>query len=270
MKFRTLEISNPAFSPEGMQCVTVKSAALGQRADVSIYLAPEFSHLRNLPIVTLLHGVYGSHWSWAYQGGAHLTAAELMRQGSICPMVLVMPSDGLWGDGSGYVKHTHQDFERWIVQEVPEIAQQACASCSKDSSQFIAGLSMGGFAALRLAAKYPTTYQAAAAHSAVTEVSQLASLIEESISHWSHEASSTSVLGAIQSAQQTLPELRFDCGHSDVLISANRQLHQSLMALGIAHEYEEFEGSHNWDYWQKHLVDTLNFFSRILKKHSDS
>jgi enterochelin esterase-like enzyme len=77
-------------------------------------------------------------------------------------------------------------------------------------------------------------------------------------------------LGAIQSAQQTLPELRFDCGQSDVLINANRQLHQSLMALGIAHEYEEFEGSHNWDYWQTHLVDTLNFFSRILKKHSDS
>ena len=47
--------------------------------------------LLRLPIVTLLHGVYGSHWSWAYQGGAHLTAAELMRQGSICPMVLVMP-----------------------------------------------------------------------------------------------------------------------------------------------------------------------------------
>ena len=101
MKFRTLEISNPAYSPEGMQCVTVKSAALGQRADVSIYIAPEFRHLHHLPIVTLLHGVYGSHWSWAYQGGAHLTAANLMRQGQIEPMVLVMPSDGLWGDGSG-------------------------------------------------------------------------------------------------------------------------------------------------------------------------
>ena len=145
MKFRTLEISNPSYSPEGMQCVTVKSAALGQRADVSIYIAPEFSHLHHLPIVTLLHGVYGSHWSWAYQGGAHLTAANLMRQGQIEPMVLVMLSDGLWGDGSGYVAHASQDFERWIVEEVPEIARQACASCDEDSPLFIAGLSMGGF-----------------------------------------------------------------------------------------------------------------------------
>jgi len=265
MKFRTLEISNPSYSPEGMQCVTVKSAALGQRADVSIYIAPEFSHLHHLPIVTLLHGVYGSHWSWAYQGGAHLTAANLMRQGQIEPMVLVMPSDGLWGDGSGYVAHASQDFERWIVEEVPEIARQACASCDEDSPLFIAGLSMGGFAALRLAAKYPTVYKAAAAHSAVTKISQLESLIEETQVHWSQEATSTSVLSAIQAASQPLPPLRFDCGQSDVFLIANRQLHQSLVALNIAHEYEEHDGGHDWSYWQTHLADSLIFFSRTLK-----
>ena len=88
-----------------------------------------------------------------------MLAAELMRQSHISPMVLIMPSDGLWGDGSGYVSHgnpstdsnLHQDFEKWIVEEVPEIAIQTCAACSSESPRFIAGLSMGGFAALRLA-----------------------------------------------------------------------------------------------------------------------
>ena len=265
MKFRTLEKSDPTLMPSGLQCVTVKSSALKQRADVTIFLPAEFGHLRHLPIVTLLHGVYGSHWSWAYQGGAHLLAAELMQQGQISPMVLVMPSDGLWGDGSGYVAHASQDFERWIVEEVPEIARQACASCDEDSPLFIAGLSMGGFAALRLAAKYPTVYKAAAAHSAVTKFSQLESLIEETLVHWSQEATSTSVLSAIEAASQPLPPLRFDCGQSDVFLNANRQLHQSLVALNIAHEYEEHDGGHDWSYWQTHLADSLIFFSRTLK-----
>jgi len=270
MKFRTLERSDPSLMPSGLQCVTVKSSALKQRADVTIFLPAEFGHLRHLPIVTLLHGVYGSHWSWAYQGGAHLLAAELMQQGQISPMVLVMPSDGLWGDGSGYVAHTHahlqQNFEKWIVEEVPEIAAQTCPSCSQQSKHFIAGLSMGGFAALRLAGIYPDRYQAASGHSALTEISQLDALIEESREEWSRDASSSSVLEALKSAQGKLPALRFDCGQSDIFLKANQQLHQSLLELGIAHEYEEFEGGHEWPYWRTHLADSLRFFSRTLKQ----
>ena len=34
-------------------------------------------------------------------------------------MILAMPSDGLWGDGSAYIPHPKQDFEKWIVDEVP-------------------------------------------------------------------------------------------------------------------------------------------------------
>ena len=270
MKFRTLERTDPSLMPSGLQCVTVKSSALKQRADVTIFLPAEFGHLRHLPIVTLLHGVYGSHWSWAYQGGAHLLAAELMQQGQISPMVLAMPSDGLWGDGSGYVAHTHahlqQNFEKWIVEEVPEIAAQTCPSCSQQSKHFIAGLSMGGFAALRLAGIYPDRYQAASGHSALTEISQLDALIEESREEWSRDATSSSVLEALKSAQGKLPALRFDCGQSDIFLKDNQQLHQSLLELGIAHEYEEFEGGHEWPYWRTHLADSLRFFSRTLKQ----
>lgn len=268
MSFRTLEISDPSLSPAGFQLVTVKSTALRQRADVTIYLPPEFNQLRDLPIVTLLHGVYGSHWAWTYKGAAHLTAAELMCQGAIRPMVLIMPSDGLWGDGSGYVAHQHQDFERWVVEEIPELAVRACTACSSDSPRFIAGLSMGGFAALRLAGQYPTVYKAASAHSALTDMSQIDALIEESRAHWSSEPSSTSVLAALKAAPGPLPALRLDCGQSDALIHANRQLHQAMLDLGIDHTYQEFEGGHDWDYWRAHLTDTLQFFSRTLELHN--
>lgn len=262
MNFRTLETSDPMLTPEGLLCVTVKSSALKQRADMTLYLPSEFSHLRHLPVVTLLHGVYGSHWSWAFKGAAHITAAQMMRRGEINPMVLVMPSDGLWGDGSGYVQHVHQDFEKWVVDEVPTIAMQVIEACSPESSRFISGLSMGGFAALRLAGKYPERYKAASAHSSFCDISQIDPLIEESRQHWATDDASSSVLAALRSAKR-LPALRFDCGIEDAYLHENRQLHKDLIELNIAHTYEEFSGGHEWSYWQTHLADSLRFFSRI-------
>jgi putative tributyrin esterase len=261
MRFRTLELSDPALAPDGLTFITVKSAALHQRADTTLYLPPEYAHLQDLPVLTLLHGVYASHWSWTFHGGAHLTAARLMRQGLITPMVLVMPSDGLWGDGSGYVAHAQQNFEQWIAHEVPLIAAQACSACSPNSSQAIAGLSMGGFAALRLAGRFPNRYRVACAHSAVTDTAQFDGVIEDSRAQWAADCMSTSVLSSLQSASGPLPALRMDCGLSDPLLQANRQLHQSLLALGIPHEYAEYPGGHDWPYWRTHLQETLRFVS---------
>src|SRR5438270_5427276 len=94
----TLQLSDPRFASEGLHYVTVKSAALGGRGDISVWLPPGIDELVELPLVILLHGVYGSHWAWTMNGGAHRTAARLVSERAIRPMALVMPSDGLWGD----------------------------------------------------------------------------------------------------------------------------------------------------------------------------
>jgi enterochelin esterase-like enzyme len=59
---------------------------------------------------------------------------------------------------------------------------------------------------------------------------------------------------------ENLPALRFDCGVSDTLIEPNRLLHQQLKDLKVSHIYEEFEGGHEWSYWQKHVEKTFLFF----------
>ena len=262
--FRTLEVSDPALSPPGLRFVTVKSAALGQRADLLLFVPPQAAALRDVPLVLLLHGVYGSHWAWAFKGGAHHTAQRLIDAGAIPPLVLVMPSDGLWGDGSGYVAHGTQDFERWIADEVPAAARAACSACSVASPLCIAGLSMGGFAALRLAGRHPQRFVAAAGHSSVTEAAQLDRLMAETRAGWAAAPSDTSVIAALRGAQAPLPALHVDCGRDDPFIAANRQLHADLQAAGIAHRYSEHDGGHDWAYWSLHLDDTLRFFGEAL------
>ena len=179
-----------------------------------------------------------------------------------------MPSDGLWGDGSGYVAHGGQDFERWIVDEVPAAARAACSACGEASPLCIAGLSMGGFGALRLAGRHPRRFVAAAGHSSVTEAAQLDVLMAETRAGWADAPADVSVAAALLGACALLPALRFDCGLEDPFIGANRRLHAELQAAGIAHEYAEHEGGHGWAYWAQHLEDTLRFFGQVLKKNT--
>lgn len=261
---RTVECSDPALTPDGLHVVTVKSAALRQRADLTLYVTPQAAGRQDVPLVILLHGVYGSHWAWAFKGGAHRTAQRLVDEGALPPCVLAMPSDGLWGDGSGYVAHRGQDFERWIVDEVPAAARAAVGACSEASPLCIGGLSMGGFGALRLAGRHPQRFAAAAGHSSVTEAAQLDALMDESREGWSAAPADLSVFEALRTAPGALPPLRFDCGRDDPFIAANRRLHADLQDAGIAHDYAEHDGGHGWDYWTLHLEDTLRFFGSVL------
>ena len=64
----------------------------------------------------------------------------------------------------------------------------------------------------------------------------------------------------LQSNQAKLPPVRFDCGKDDILVEHNRILHHQLNTVGIKHVYEEFEGVHEWAYWEAHLPESLLFF----------
>jgi enterochelin esterase-like enzyme len=258
--FRTFEQAELPSETKGLLQVTVKSAALGRRADVTAFVPDDVSDLRNAPIVVLLHGVYGSHWAWSAKGQAHVTARRLMEQGRISPCVLLMPSDGLWGDGSGYLPHRDHDPEAFIVTEAPAIAARLTPSCSDSSPLYLAGLSMGGFAALRLAGKYPDRFVAVSGHSSATHQSHLAKIMEETTEGWSQQPADQDVVQALLHANGPLPRLRFDCGLDDMFLSANRNLHTHLQNAGIPHVYEELPGGHTWEYWQTNLERSLLFF----------
>lgn len=260
--FHTIEISDPAYECEGLRQVTVKSAALRRRADITLWI-PE-NAAPGLPLVILMHGVYGSHWAWSAKGGAHRTAAALIASNCIPPMVLAMPSDGLWGDGSGYLQHGGgEDCERWIIEEVPLAASEATAGLTNGSPLFLSGLSMGGYGALLLGAKYGHRVAGVSAHSSATRLDDLDAFTEEDLSLCGIDSAQSSVIDVMKARRDNLPPIRFDCGTGDFLLPQNRALHTQLEAAGIAHAYEEFPGAHDWPYWQEHLKDSLRFFARI-------
>jgi putative tributyrin esterase len=264
-RFKTVEISDPRFETGNLRFITIKSPALRRRGDISVFVPPNTEDRNDLPLVLLLHGVYGSHWIWAYKAGLHLTAAELIKTGQMVPMVIAMPSDGLWGDGSGYLPHKDFDFDMWIMQDVVDSVTELVPQVNHSSSLFITGLSMGGYGALRLGAKYATRFKAISAHSSITNFDQFSIFVDEYPEGYKlKETEETSVLKLMIQNKNALPPFRFDCGEEDILIEYNRKLHMKLEEHGIQHIYEEFSGKHEWTYWEEHIKDSLLFFNKQL------
>ncbi len=238
---------------------TVFSPALKARADVCAYLPPDSQ--ANIPVIILLHGVYGSHWAWALKANVHKTLQKLVDEGKCKPLLLLMPSDGLFADGSAYVAQQHANYEKWITEDCIQLARENYPEVTASSPIFISGLSMGGYGALRLGAKYPTVFKAFSGLSSITAFEQLQAFVQDFDALKNAVLEPENVLEIMQANKNTLRPFRFDCGESDSLFEANLHLHNALQKEQIDHIFEVKTGDHNWEYWSEHITETLLFFN---------
>jgi len=263
---RTVSTSDPQFERDGIRFFTLYSPALRGRGDVSIFVPPGIESSASVPLILLLHGVHDSHWAWFFNGGAHKVASDLMAEGQMRPMLLVAPSDGLYQDGSGYLRHSGRDFERWITNDVIESVANAFGCISGSSPMFIVGLSMGGYGALRLGLKRADMFHGISAHSAITDVDEMSQFVCDPFPPEPIETIETDLFTWIERNRKILPPLRFDCGTADQLIEGNRRFHNELKRRRISHQYVEFDGRHDWLYWSAHVSSSFLFFENILRE----
>jgi enterochelin esterase-like enzyme len=265
MRFPNAQLSPPIPGNDGLRFLNFRGEALEGRGDVLLYAPPGFESKRGVPLLLLLHGVHGCQWNWWLNGSVDRTASEMLRDGTMSPVLIAMPSDGLWGDGSGYVPHPHGNYEKWIVDDIPGCLSELFPQLQRGKF-FLAGLSMGGFAAMRLGMKYATRVLGISAHSSVTHVAQLSRFIPYPPEAFQFAGGTdTDLLYWAKTNRALLPPLRFDCGTEDSLIEENRMLHRDLTELRVPHTYEEFRGNHDWPYWTEHVRRTLAFCKRVLE-----
>jgi putative tributyrin esterase len=247
----------PPTVSEDLRSVAYPSPSLGGRGDITFFIPPSATPM---PLVILLNGVYGSHRAWTEQGEAHLTARRLLDEGRIRPMVLAMPTDGLWTLNTGFTRHVDGAYERWIMEDVIACARDTVPGLGPEL--FLAGLSIGGYGALRLGAKYGGLVRGISAHSPITRLNDMARFVPEPGSYLGDEP----FVGVwIARHRARLPPLRFDCGTEDPLLDASRRLHDELVHQSVVHIYQEYPGAHDWAYWKTHLADTLLFFEQRLR-----
>jgi S-formylglutathione hydrolase FrmB len=212
----------------------------------------------------LLHGLSDDHTTWVRRTRIEWYVREL-------PLIVVMP-DGLRG---WYTDHDHGPaYGRYIGEEVVAFAERNFPARRDRAGRHIGGHSMGGYGALRTALRYPEVFSSVNSHSgALFHGSHDWSLKdlredrrafpEEMIDVFGTrpQGSSHDLLALARSAQVAgvLPRMLIDCGTEDFLLDANRMFHSELEQLKILHEYREFAGGHDWDYWDVHVREALGF-----------
>jgi putative tributyrin esterase len=256
------------------------SGALFARKSCFVYLPEGYDESeQRYPVIYLLHGMYGSESHWITKGSAEQTLDRLIRSKELTPSIVVMPSDGGYGQGTFYMDwyDGSGNFEQYFIYDlVPEIDKQF-RTIANLGQRVICGLSMGGFGAFSLSLRNPNLFGAAASLSG-----GLASSVHVAESYSRSEI--TRMIGPVNGphAQQYDPQLAanlriidefrpalyLSCGTDDYLYGMNKDYHTHLQNIGYEHTYEEFEGEHNWDYWTKHLPDALKFLQSYLSVHS--
>jgi len=134
------------------------SATLGRDWDYNIYIPTGYSPATaRYPVLYLLHGFGNTRDEWIAKGGIGQTADRLIAAGTIPPCLIVMPSAGQ----SWYLDGPEKMETAFIHDLLPEIEARYAAQPGRQG-RLLAGVSMGGYGALRFALRYPETFAAAA------------------------------------------------------------------------------------------------------------
>ena len=167
-------------------------------------------------------------------------------------------------------------YAQYIARELIARIERIFPARRTRNARGIGGLSMGGYGALRLALGFPQVFSAAHSHSgAVLHGSRNHPRIGGALDKAEFgrifgkrpAGSNHDVLALARSAGSQVKHLRvrIDCGLADDLLNDNRLLHDKLAALRIDHEYDEPDGAHDWDYWDRQIQPALAFHARHLR-----
>ena len=216
------------------------------------------------PVLYLLHGAYGDYSDWG-----RLTNIERYAQER--KIAVVMPS----ADNSFY-----QDMYRggkyltYFTRELPDYIARLFPVSTKREDTFVAGLSMGGYGAVRVAFEMPERFGAAASLSGAIDL--LAALGDaEKEPHrppfyWDAifadpgkvEGSDADLFALAQkrlTEGRKLPPIYQTVGTEDLIYPANLSAKKKLEELGLELTYAEHPGIHDWEFWDAHIRDVLDW-----------
>ena len=275
-----LQFFTPSFSqPAGkvIEQETISSTILGRNVRYTVYLPADYDiSQRSYPVVYLLHGFTDDNTGWLQFGEINRYADKAIADGTIPPMVIIMPNaDSSWYINSYDGKENYEDF---FIKEFMPFVEKKYRIKTEKKYRGIAGLSMGGYGTLIYALKYPQLFGAAAPLSAgIFTSDELKAMPDNNYANvlarvfgsnlkgdarLTNQWYTNSVLDIVaKESTDSLKRVRYwiDCGDDDFLTNANCLLHIELTNKHVPHEFRMRDGAHNWTYWRTGITDALQF-----------
>ena len=217
-------------------------------------------------VLYLFHGAFADASSWFL----YTRVAEYAdRYG----LAIVAPNVG----NSFYADLVHGPaYWTFISEELPRFVKAVFPLSEKREDNFVAGLSMGGYGAFKLALNKPENFAAAISLSGVLDVVAVMKNpihpvfdVEEYFGGISRlEGSHNDLFAQLRKLNQErrpTPRLYMACGFDDALYEMNRKFKEFALSNHVDLTYEEGPGGHTWAFWDHYICRALEWLVSTSK-----
>lgn len=239
------------------------STSLGMQTEVGVIM-PQKNTVGEIGVDTqaeeskykslyLLHGYSDDHSIWHRRTSIERYATEY----GIC---VVMP----FGAKSFYMDQINgEKYFTYIAKELPARISEFFNVSSKREDRFIAGNSMGGYGALKIALRENTTFGAAAGLSSVADIrtERWRAHLENQLGKENYLSDEEDLFALTKKHESTptKPRLYMCCGTEDWLYQDNIRLRDHIQKLDYDYTYAECPGTHCWEYWDAEIQNVLKW-----------
>jgi putative tributyrin esterase len=213
-------------------------------------------------VLYLLHGYSDDHTAWQRWSNIEGYVEGLN-------LAVIMPAV----QNSFYTDMTHGGkFLTFLTEELPATVHDLFPLSTERADTFVAGLSMGGYGAFKLALTRPDLYAAAASLSGALDICQVVKGHDDPNDHVWLETM-RNIFGDLDkvpgsehdlftlaqkvSKSAARPRLFQYCGTDDFLYADNLRFRDHIRPLGFDYTYEETPGDHSWKYWDMEIQKVL-------------
>lgn len=229
------------------------SSCLGVGVSVNVII-PQRNRNNELPkVLYLLHGLSDDHTMWTRQ-------TSIERYADRYNLAVVMPAVGrsfYCDQKNGYPYFTY------VSEELPSLIHTLFRVAEGRENTFVAGLSMGGYGAFKLALAKPENYSMAASFSGCLDIhTEGYAEGSENRRNFGEKPEGIDDMSALlekTAGSPVRPRLYQACGTNDPLYAQNQRFKAHAEALGYDLTYSEEPDDHNWGYWDKQIREALSW-----------
>lgn len=210
------------------------------------------------PVLYLLHGLSDDHTAW-------LRYTSIERYATAAGLAVVMPAVAR----SFYTDEAHgHAYWTYIADELPEIVSSFFRVSTRPELTYVAGLSMGGYGAVRLALARPGRYAAAASLSGALDIVRRAGEAERRDEMHGRvfggpPGPEHDLFALLDGAQRgDVPPLHISCGADDRLLEDSQEFVRRAEAKGLAVTSAFPPGDHEWGLWDRVIQDVIAWLPR--------
>ena len=211
---------------------------------------PDEGKLKDAPVIYLLHGLSDNCTGWT-----RYTAIERYARDKGAAVIMPEVQRSFYADMA-----FGPDYFTYVSKELPQLCAHFFGLSARREKNFVMGLSMGGYGALKCALTNPKQYAGCASFSAVTEAEERAAQADGPMGtefkaifgpalKVPPEASLQRLLEKRKAFQ--LPKFFITCGEQDALYPENCRFAEALEKKGAAVSFSHWPGDHTWELWDK-------------------